>query len=112
NEMVYTYNQGVLLTGLRNLFIATDERQHLEDGYDLLAAVTQHDGWLNHAGVLEDVCDARARCSQNGQMFKAIWAQHVAAFCAPLAPDLLRFRGQYRRAVVQRHSSMCRERAG
>ncbi|RPA77548.1 Six-hairpin glycosidase, partial [Ascobolus immersus RN42] len=112
NEMVYTYNQGTVLTGLRNLFLATGDRQYLEDGYALISAITTKESWLTHDGILEEICDTRGRCSQNGQMFKGIWAQHVGEFCSPLAPDLLRFTGKYGREVVQRHGKVCREIAG
>ncbi|KAB5549648.1 glycoside hydrolase, family 76 [Coniochaeta sp. 2T2.1] len=108
NEMVYTYNQGVLLSGLRGLFKATGVRTYIRDGHQLIQNVIratgyslQHDRpmddlsrlkpgqlppWrgIGRAGVLEDVCDSRGDCSQNSHTFKGIYFHHLAAFCAPL----------------------------
>ncbi|KAF7573300.1 Glycoside hydrolase family 76 protein [Pyrenophora tritici-repentis] len=45
NEMVYTYNQGVLLSGLRGLWEATGETSYLEDGHELIRNVVWATGW-------------------------------------------------------------------
>ena len=96
-EMVYTYNQGVLLSGLRGLWDATGTRSYLEDGHELIRNVIAATGWhvkggqdrlkwagLGRDGILEEVCDASGRCDQNGQTFKGIFFHHMTLFCAPL----------------------------
>lgn len=45
NEMVYTYNQGVILSGLRGLWEATGNISYLEDGYRLVDNVIRATGW-------------------------------------------------------------------
>jgi len=45
NEMVYTYNQGVILSGLRGLWEATGETLYLEDGHELIQNVIRATGW-------------------------------------------------------------------
>ncbi|RMZ68446.1 glycoside hydrolase family 76 [Pyrenophora seminiperda CCB06] len=45
NEMVYTYNQGVLLSGLRGLWEATGDTLYLEDGHELVQNVIRATGW-------------------------------------------------------------------
>ena len=45
NEMVYTYNQGVILSGLRGLWEATGELQFLRDGHILIRNVIAATGW-------------------------------------------------------------------
>lgn len=88
NEMVYTYNQGVLLSGLRGLAEATGERAYLEEGFALVDAVRSSEGAVGEvvrAGVLTEKCDPAARCSQNGQTFKAVWMHHFTRFCEPLS---------------------------
>ncbi|KZF24481.1 glycoside hydrolase family 76 protein [Xylona heveae TC161] len=101
NEMVYTYNQGVLLSGLRGLWEATGATSYLEDGHRLVRNVIvatgfqepsgiENDGkWagLGRNGILEDICDAAGSCSQNGQTFKGIFFHHLTLFCAPLPPE-------------------------
>jgi hypothetical protein len=103
NEMVYTYNQGVLLSGQRGLYEATGARSYLEDGHRLVADVIAATGWdlkeniapaqsnlpakwegLGRSGVLEEACDAPGYCSQDSQTFKGIFFHHLTAFCAPL----------------------------
>ena len=109
NEMVYTYNQGVLLSGQRGLYEATGAQSYLEDGHKLVADVVAATGWnlkrntappqpdhpslgdwrgLGRNGVLEEVCDAGGYCSQDSQTFKGIFFHHLTLFCEPL-PDHL-----------------------
>lgn len=107
NEMVYTYNQGVLLTGQRGLYDATAARSYLEDGHKLIHDVINATGYdLNHDivispppqngstlakwfglgrnGILEEACDSDGSCSQDGQTFKGIFFHHLTAFCSDL----------------------------
>lgn len=101
NEMVYTYNQGVLLSGLRGLWESTGRVSYLEDGHRLVRSVLGATGWdaarslpdaakkgrwsgLGRDGVLEELCDADGTCSQNGQTFKGIFFHHLTLFCEPL----------------------------
>lgn len=112
DEMVYTYNQGVLLSGLIGLYQATGGgpgREHyLREGHALIQNVIRATGYdlarnrplddvgdprrpippwhgLGRLGVLEEACDALGSCSQDAQTFKGIWMHHFAAFCAPSA---------------------------
>lgn len=106
NEMVYTYNQGVLLTGQRGLYEATAARSYLEDGHKLIRDVIAATGYdleqdsvispppkngtlaewygLGRNGILEEACDSLAFCSQDGQTFKGIFFHHLTAFCSDL----------------------------
>ncbi|KAL1584485.1 hypothetical protein WHR41_06335 [Cladosporium halotolerans] len=97
NEMVYTYNQGVILSGLRGLWEATGDPSYLSDGYDLVNTVIDATGWnaqdaseasqwsgLGRNGIMEDYCDASANCSQDAQIFKGIYFHHLGIFCEPL----------------------------
>lgn len=100
DEQVYSYNQGVILSGLRGLYTATGNRSYLEDGHQLIRDVISASGWENHesddpwvryrwaglgrGGVMEEACDASGSCSQNGQTFKGIWWHHFTAFCTPI----------------------------
>lgn len=108
NEMVYTYNQGVILSGLRGLWEGTGSLEYLEDAHKLIRNVMNATGWrgtppprhdpndpssphppprwagLGRGGVLEDLCDSRGNCSQDGQTFKGIFFHHLTSFCTPL----------------------------
>lgn len=97
NTMTYTYNQGVILSGLRGLWLATGSGEYLRDGHNLVQKVIQATGWdnpsrnawagLGRGGVLEDTCDAPGDCSQDGQTFKGIFFHHFTEFCRPLWPQ-------------------------
>jgi hypothetical protein len=107
DEMVYTYNQGVILSGLLGLFHATGREHYLREGHALIQNVIRATGYdltrnapvddiltprpnrlppwrgLGRAGVLEDACDVSGTCSQDAQTFKGIWMHHFATFCSP-----------------------------
>ncbi|KAI1774669.1 glycoside hydrolase family 76 protein [Hypoxylon cercidicola] len=109
DNVVLSYNQGVLLTGLRGLWEVTGASSYLSDGHQLIQNVIKASGYdlvsdvaiddistlqpgqlprwhgLGRAGVMEDPCDASGTCSQDGQTFKGIFFHHLTAFCAPLA---------------------------
>lgn len=108
DEMVYTYNQGVILTGQRGLWTVSGSASYLEEGHDLVQSVINATGWnlrnntpaddletyqpdglppwhgLGRAGILEERCDASGTCSQDGQTFKGIYFHHLTAFCETL----------------------------
>ncbi|KAK6214089.1 hypothetical protein LQW54_004691 [Pestalotiopsis sp. IQ-011] len=113
NDMVFTYNQGVVLTGQRGLWEATGAPSYLLQGHLLIQNVINATGYdlgrdqphedlaalapdtvptwygLGRLGVIEDNCDASGTCSQDGQTFKGIFFHHLTYFCAPLGPGPL-----------------------
>ena len=97
DEKVFTYNQGVILSGQKGLWEATGSRGYLEDGHELVRNVISATGWedrdtdqryrwagLGRGGVMEELCDWSGSCSQNGQTFKGIFFHHLTLFCGPL----------------------------
>lgn len=112
DDMVYTYNQAVILTGQRGLWEATGAPAYLSDGHRLIQSVIKATGYdlkqgrpiddpsqtrphtlppwhgLGRAGILEDPCDASGTCSQDGQTFKGIYFHHFTTFCAPLTAPI------------------------
>ncbi|KAL9123335.1 MAG: hypothetical protein Q9187_000111 [Circinaria calcarea] len=125
-EQVYTYNQGVLLSGLRGLWEATGSTNYLEDGHQLVRNVIAATGWpiestsenyqwagLGRNGILEEACDLHGTCNQNGQTFKGIFFHHLTLFCAALPKG--EKEGVFWRAdkdLVALHSKSCREYGG
>ena len=126
NEMVYTYNQGVLLSGLRGLWEGTGKTQYLEDGHNLIRNVIAATGWrgdeedpqkswsgIGRAGILEEYCDSSGKCSQDAQTFKGILFHHLVQFCA-LLPRRPRVAGKTYSAsptVFALHLQSCKEYA-
>ena len=130
DNMVYTYNQGVLLSGLRGLYEGSGAREYLEDGHILVRNVIRATGWhsrhravdemdgetplgkwhgLGRSGILEDACDALGMCSQDGQSFKGIFFHHLAVFCAPLPPYITHPDGYFPAKDLDRawHDASC-----
>lgn len=73
DEMVYTYNQGVILSGLRGLAQATGDVYYMMEGFQLLDAVVTSEervGEIVRGGILTEKCDIGGYCSQDGQNFK------------------------------------------
>ncbi|KFY45632.1 hypothetical protein V495_02882 [Pseudogymnoascus sp. VKM F-4514 (FW-929)] len=116
NEMVYSYNQGVLLSGQLGLWEATGSRGYLEDGHALISSVINATGFnldsqsvyteavsnnstrprlgtwhgIGRNGILEEACDAYGTCGQDAQTFKGIFFHHFAQFCQPLPPYVVK----------------------
>jgi len=68
DEMVYTYNQGVLLSALRGLAEATDDEKYILEGLELVDSVLKSEGSVGELvfdGVLTEKCDPGGYCSQN-----------------------------------------------
>ncbi|PKS12775.1 hypothetical protein jhhlp_000986 [Lomentospora prolificans] len=130
DEMVYTYNQGVVLTGQRALWEATGGVAFLNDGHHLIQSVIKATGWdltssqpidetirgklppwrgLGRGGIIEEACDSVARCSQNGQTFKGIYFHHLTYFCRPLTEPLEEVDNQAFDLVAHAHAQACRQ---
>ncbi|KAA8911827.1 glycosyl hydrolase family 76-domain-containing protein [Sphaerosporella brunnea] len=91
DEMVYTYNQGVLLSGLRGLAEATNDDKYIIEGLNLIDAVLSSEGTAGELvfdGILTEKCDPGGYCSQNGQTFKGIFMHHLTAFCQPIPTSI------------------------
>lgn len=120
DESVYTYNQGVILSGLRGLWDATGSTDYLADGYTLIKDVIAATGWvsptkqkdtwsgLGSNGILQEKCDADGSCSQDGQNFKGIFFHHLALFCQPISlskKETVIFNGT--EVQAQAHQEVC-----
>ncbi|RFU81634.1 glycoside hydrolase family 76 [Trichoderma arundinaceum] len=138
DEMVYTYNQGVLLTGQRGLWDVTGTPSYLEDGHNLIQSVITATGWdlrtnkaidsfnssadlppwrgIGRGGILEDQCDASGTCSQDSQTFKGIYFHHLNAFCRPLDGNSLKGYGSVNmdsfNRVKKAHKTACQAYLG
>lgn len=133
NEMVYTYNQGVLLTGQRGLYEATGNKRFLEDGHQLISDVITATGWdlkhddlmpedsenefprwrgLGRSGILEEACDLGAYCSQDGQTFKGIFFEHFTTFCQSLPVSRSSTNTKVVTGVDEWHKQQCQSYKG
>lgn len=138
NNMIYTYNQGVVLSGLRGLWEATGNTSYLEDGHTLIRNVIHATNWtsttlapsislsttspqsqklatlssvLGTSGILTEACDPSGTCSQDSQTFKGIFFHHLTTFCVPL-PKTARIPGKTHaadRVTAKLHRASCNE---
>ncbi|KAI1152690.1 glycosyl hydrolase family 76-domain-containing protein [Nemania diffusa] len=136
DEMVFSYNQGVILTGQRGLWDATGAPSFLTDGHHLIQKVIKATGYnltsdgpidelseikagvlprwhgLGRLGVMEEYLDASGTASQDLQTFKGIFFHHLTAFCAPLetpTPETgLQVNARSFAAVKKSHAEACR----
>lgn len=140
DETVFSYNQGVILTGQRGLWDATGAHSFLADGHSLIQKVIKATGYnltadrpiddlratqagvlpqwhgLGRLGVMEEYLDASGTGSQDLQTFKGIFFHHLAAFCAPLEmppPETrLQVNGRAFQAIRDSHAEACRAYGG
>lgn len=124
SEAVFAYNQGVMLSGLRQLWEATGDTSYLDDAYDQIWSAINATGWfaltnggdasawagLGRNGIMEDACDADNSCNQDQRMFKGIFFHHLDAFCEPLPTQTALIPGLTVTApadLAASHSSKC-----
>ncbi|KAI0109074.1 glycoside hydrolase family 76 protein [Nemania sp. FL0031] len=140
DEMVYTYNQGVILTGQRGLWDATGAPSYLADGHSLIQKVIKATGYdlasdspidnllalkagvlprwhgLGRLGVMEEYLDASGTASQDVQTFKGVFFHHLTSFCAPLeapGPETkLQVHPHAFAAVKESHAEACKSYSG
>ncbi|QIW98924.1 hypothetical protein AMS68_004442 [Peltaster fructicola] len=119
-ETVYTYNQGVLLSGLRELWLATGNQDYLASGYSLVDVVINATGWLGsdanstsdwaglgRHGIMEDTCDVYSNCTQDAQIFKGVYFHHLSQFCQPLPTSNATYGGTTDSNIAQQHRQTC-----
>lgn len=71
----FTYNQGVILGGLVELYQATKDKKYLEPAYKIAdAATTSHD--LNRDGILREPNEGDG-CTGDGPSFKGIFVRNL-----------------------------------
>ncbi|KAJ7286921.1 glycoside hydrolase family 76 protein [Mycena rebaudengoi] len=77
----WTYNQGVVLTGLAYLYKFTNDEQYLHEAYDIIDAIMET---LTVDGGLRELCetDTRNACNEDQQAFKGITMFFLARFLA------------------------------
>lgn len=83
-QPVWTYNQGVVLGALAELYRATDDDAYLDAAATIADAVVANDT-LSPGGVLyEQACEPDAPCDNNQQAFKGIFMRNLGELNAVL----------------------------
>lgn len=75
NQPTWTYNQGVILGGLADLYIATGDSSYLTSASVIANATMAH--LVDSNGILVDSCDLTHSCSGDNLQFKGIFARNL-----------------------------------
>jgi hypothetical protein len=78
--MTWTYNQGILLSGLSALYKFTADETLITAAQKLIDSVLASYLIPSSSGVLVESCDPFRTCNQDQWMFKGIFFQHLGYF--------------------------------
>ncbi|ROW01028.1 hypothetical protein VSDG_02925 [Cytospora chrysosperma] len=73
----WTYNQGVILGGLSELYLATGDEEYLSTAKNIADAVVSSAA-LSPDGILTEPCEAAGDCDSNQEAFKGIFTRNLA----------------------------------
>ena len=73
---VWTYNQGVVLTGLVNLNRITGDGHYMESAHKIAEATIAHMTTKN--GVLKEILCEPDKCNSDAEQFKGIFMRHLS----------------------------------
>lgn len=108
--MTWTYNQGILLSGLSGLYKVTGEEQLIIAAETLVDSVIASCLVPNETGVLVESCDPFRTCNQDQWMFKGIYFQHLGYFLEDIA-RLEELNVSMKRSLVQKYSNFIQANA-
>src|SRR5271170_518993 len=83
-QTTWTYNQGIVLSGLSKLYKYTGDEGLIKAAQNLLAAVLTSP-LVTASGILVESCDPFGTCNQDQWMFKGVFFEHLGYFLADLA---------------------------
>lgn len=77
-DTVYSYNQGVIIGALVELYRATQDKSYLDSASAIADAVTTAGSqMLDENGILVDECDREQTCTGDGLQFKGIFTRNL-----------------------------------
>lgn len=77
NKTAWTYNQGVILGGLSDLYRITKDRAYLSKAREIAAAAMTR--LVDNDGILTEPCEASpAECGADGTQFKGIFVRYLS----------------------------------
>ena len=100
----YTYNQGVILGGLVEMYRATGDSSYLDSATKIADAVTKTGSKMqDSAGILGDDCDKNKNCvpdGNDGEQFKGVFLRNLKKLQAVRPSD------QYKTFIVRNAQSI------
>jgi predicted alpha-1,6-mannanase (GH76 family) len=90
-QPAWTYNQGVILSGLVEMYRIKQSRGETDATYFLQQAQAIADAAIttlvNENGILTEPCEANNGCDGNGTQFKGIFMRHLGYLCRTLREE-------------------------
>jgi len=84
-ENTWTYNQGVILGGLQELYVITKNPAYLTAAQNIAGAAMNILRWPN--GVLKESCDSNDSCGSDGAEFKGVFVRYLGQLASSATPD-------------------------
>lgn len=84
-QTTWTYNQGIILSGLSKLYKYTGETTLLTAAMNLIDSVLSSPLVPSDNGILVESRDPSGTCNQDQWMFKGIFFQHLGYFLCDIA---------------------------
>ena len=91
----WTYNQGVVIGGLVDLYNSTKDQIYLKQANTIASATIQH---LSQSGILRELCEPN--CGEDGAQFKGIFIRNLA-YLHQTAPN-----PRYKEFIVKNTASL------
>src|SRR5213083_1933036 len=101
--MTWTYNQGIILSGLSGLYKYTGDKELIVSAQNLIDSVLASYLVPSKSGILVESCDPFRTCNQDQWMFKGIFFQHLAYFLEDLV-GLEEISVSAKKALIQKYS--------
>ena len=100
--MTWTYNQGIILSGLSGLYRFIGDEELIQFAQKLIDSVMTSYLVPKNDGVLVESCDPFLTCNQDQWMFKGIFFQHLGYFLEDIA-GFNEVAHSTRRALLQKY---------
>jgi predicted alpha-1,6-mannanase (GH76 family) len=98
DQQLWTYNQGVILSGLGLLYKHTHDTSYLSAAFLILNG-TRHSILIEN-DILLEICDKKATCNDDQKIFKGNYMKHLMKFLDNVPDDIVKML----RAYVQRNA--------
>ncbi|KAL1748686.1 glycoside hydrolase family 76 protein [Schizophyllum fasciatum] len=91
-QTTWIYNQGVIASGLAQLYVATGDASLLDEAEITLDAAIAH---KTQNGILKESCDdvKNSTCNADQAMFKGIWMKHLQYYLDAVPGSVSKYSG-------------------
>jgi predicted alpha-1,6-mannanase (GH76 family) len=81
-QPTWTYNQGIVLSGLSKLYLYTGDESFFQAALNLIDSVLASP--LVNSSILVESCDPTLTCNEDDWMFKGVFFEHLGYFLADI----------------------------